>query len=84
LRLNRQAKRIPRKTDLYTGLPDPAFPQKMEAVLEDLQTHRGALVYFSAFPRSAYPSEAELVQSLSLQPLEHASDGTIYISGSTE
>ena len=84
LRLNRQAKRIPRKTDLYTGLPDPAFPQKMEAVLEDLQMNQGALVYFSAFPRSAYPSEAELVQSLSLQPLEHASDGTIYILGSTE
>jgi hypothetical protein len=77
---NHRSLRLPRSFETVTWQANPDFETEIAAVQKQLATEQAVVVFFTLLGRQENPSEAELVDRLSLELDVSTLDGNIYVS----
>jgi hypothetical protein len=77
---NHRSLRLPRSFETVSQQANPNYDAEIAAVQQQLATGKAVVVFFTNLGRQTNPSEAELVDRLSLELVVDTLDGNIYIS----
>jgi hypothetical protein len=77
---NHRSLRLPRSFETVSQQANPNYDAEIAAVQQQLATGQAVVVFFTRLGRQVNPSEAELVDRLSLELVVGTLDGNIYIS----
>jgi hypothetical protein len=80
LHTGRGVYRIPRQFNVVNQTVNDDYPAELAMMAQRLGAD--GVVYFAVVPSSSGPSEAELVEALTLRELAQTTDGTLYARGS--
>jgi hypothetical protein len=72
--------RLPRSFETVSQQANPNYAAEIAAVQQQLATGQALVVFFTRLGRQVNPSEAELVEELSLELLATRPDGNLYVS----
>jgi hypothetical protein len=77
---NHRALRLPRSFETVSQQANPNYAAEIAAAQQQLATRQAVVVFFTHLGRQVDPSEAELVEELSLELLAALPDGNLYSS----
>jgi hypothetical protein len=76
----RRALRLPVSYEAVRQQANPNYEVEIENMMQQLASGQGVVVFFTHVGRQTNPSEAELVEKLSLELFGNYPDGNIYVS----